>query len=72
MPRLANAFTDIQLRHLKKEGITALGGVQGLCVRVENGRKTFIFRYTFQKKKREVTIGSYPVISLSEAREKAM
>jgi len=30
MPRLANAFTDIQLRHLKKEGITALGGVQGL------------------------------------------
>lgn len=72
MPRLANAFTDIQLRHLKKEGVTALGGVQGLCVRVENGRKTFIFRYTFQKKKREVTIGSYPVISLSEAREKAM
>ncbi|WP_300914536.1 Arm DNA-binding domain-containing protein, partial [Turicimonas muris] len=72
MPRLANAFTDIQLRHLKKEGITALGGVQGLCVRVENGRKTFIFRYTFQKKKREVTIGSYPVVSLSEAREKAM
>ena len=72
MPRLANAFTDIQLRHLKKEGITALGGVQGLCVRVENGRKTFIFRYTFQKKKREVTIGSSPVISLSEAREKAM
>ena len=72
MPRLANAFTDIQLRHLKKEGITALGGVQGLCVRVENGRKTFIFRYTFQKKKREVTIGSYPVLSLSEAREKAM
>ena len=72
MPRLAKAFTDIQLRHLKKEGITALGGVQGLCVRVENGRKTFIFRYTFQKKKREVTIGSYPVVSLSEAREKAM
>lgn len=72
MPRLANAFTDIQLRHLKKEGVTALGGVQGLCVRVENGRKTFIFRYTFQKKKREVTIGSYPVISLSEAREKEM
>ena len=68
---LPQLYKTVSYTHLK-EGITALGGVQGLCVRVENGRKTFIFRYTFQKKKREVTIGSYPVMSLSEAREKAM
>ena len=35
------------------------------------GTKSFVFRYTYQKKREELSLGRYPLMSLSQARTKA-
>lgn len=45
----------------------------GLGVRVsEKGRKTFSVKYNYGRKQRRLKLGNYPIITLAQAREKAM
>jgi integrase len=44
--------------------------VSGLALRVSEGRKSWTFHYTLGKRRR-LTFGSYPIISLSSARTRA-
>lgn len=45
---------------------------KGLVIRVEpSGVKVFYYRYTFQKMKKTIKIGEYPIVSLSNARERS-
>ena len=45
--------------------------VSGLCLRVtKNGTKTFSYEYKLRGRKKRLTIGSYKLISLKEARDK--
>jgi integrase len=66
----AKRFTDIKIRNLKlspeKRYLVMESG--GLGIRVKK-KKTFVWRYYFDGRDRWFTIGNYPAISLSEARE---
>jgi hypothetical protein len=44
--------------------------VSGLALRVSEGRKSWTFHYTLDKRRR-LTFGAYPAISLSSARTRA-
>jgi integrase len=47
-------------------------GVNGLYLQItQTGIKSWIFRYTRHGKRREMGLGAYPLVSLSEAREEA-
>ena len=71
MPKIAKQLTDIQVRSLRTDGVFAVGGVLGLSVRVQSRQKTFILRYSCNGRRREISIGHYPVIGLADARNKA-
>lgn len=65
-------FTDLQIRKLKpkdKEYWTREG--QGFCIRVlPSGEKTWYYIFTFEGRKRYMRLGegSYPAVSLADAR----
>lgn len=47
-------------------------GTRGLALRLNvSGKKSFIYRYRFNDKVKRYTIGSYPEISLAQARDKS-
>ena len=71
MPKVAKQLSDLQVRSLKVDGVYAVGGVAGLSVRVQAQQKTFILRYSCNGRRREISIGHYPVIGLADARNKA-
>lgn len=65
------ALTDLQVKRLvpRESRFEVLDG-KGLAVRVSpSGKRTWIFRYLFEGVPRRMTLGSYPVMSLAEARE---
>lgn len=60
-------------RSVKKPGKYHDGGGTGLFLRVDpNGARFWIQRITVRGKRRELGLGSFPTVSLAEAREKAM
>ncbi|OPA78808.1 integrase [Campylobacter pinnipediorum subsp. pinnipediorum] len=74
MPKIANSLTAIAIKNLKpkdKPYFVSDGFNMLLKVSV-NGNKSFILTYKSPKtnKQRRYTIGTYPTMSLSEAREK--
>jgi len=44
----------------------------GLGVRVGPRRKTWIYRYTFDRRVRQISLGTYPAMGLKQAREEAV
>jgi integrase len=63
-------LNDRLIKSLKKPGTYTDG--QGLYLRVfPNNRKLWINRITVRKKRRDFGLGSYPAVSLHEARERA-
>ena len=47
-------------------------GTKGLAIRLNvSGNKSFVYRYRFNDKVKRYTIGSYPEISLAQARDKS-
>jgi integrase len=67
MPR---RFTDIFIRNLKpKASLYDLREAEGFGIRVfPNGAKSWIYLYTFEGRKRRLTLGKYPALALKEAR----
>ncbi|WP_428235485.1 tyrosine-type recombinase/integrase [Gracilimonas sp.] len=58
--------------HLIENNKLKKSGVKGLGLRVTpTGRKSFVYRYWYDGKSKRFTIGTYPTISLSEARKQA-
>lgn len=86
MPRIAAILTDRAIHNLKPtrgqrwpENYT-VGAAKGLSIQVTpNGGKSWLLRYTvpgtgrdgIQQKRREMGLGTYPDVSLKEARELA-
>jgi len=48
-----------------------LWGKHGLGVRIGAKSKTWVFRYSFDRRIRQISLGFYPAMSLKEAREEA-
>lgn len=67
----ANKLTQMQVARLKEPGYHGDGA--GLWLKVTaQGSKSWILRYTFQGRERWTGLGSYPVVTLADAREKAL
>lgn len=65
-------LTDLTIRKMtpKTERFEILDA-NGLYIRVmPTGKKSWVFRYNFEGTPRRMTLGSYPAVTLAEAREK--
>lgn len=71
---MPSTFNDRKLRSLLKEGSTGRHAIgNGLYFRItpeSNG--FFVQRYTIHKKRREMTLGQYPLMSLADANEQTI
>ena len=66
------AFTDPYIRNLNIKGRYTDSAVQGLNIQVKSsGAKYWTFRYHFQGKRHDLGLGTFPAISLKEARARA-
>ena len=66
-----NRLTALQVQKLSKPGYHADGAGLHLCVKATGG-KSWIFRYRYCGKEREMGLGPLHTVSLAEAREKAL
>ena len=87
MAKLVEELTDLQVRRQKHAlnaagkpcvAMHAVGGVQGLYIKCSppngsnaTGGKSWILRATIGGKRRELGLGSYPTVTLKQARELA-
>ncbi len=64
-------LTDLSLKKLKPRSTRfEISDKRGLSVRITpNGTRTWIFRYMIDGNPRRMTLGTYPAMSLAEARE---
>ncbi|WP_211299475.1 tyrosine-type recombinase/integrase [Pukyongiella litopenaei] len=74
MPKKAKELKAIQVKRLSDPGRHAVGGTPpGLSLNVtETGARSWIFCVTVGRNRRHIGLGSYPEVSLAEAREKAL
>ena len=65
-------LTDLQIRKLTtRENRYEVSDGQGLAIRIlPSGKKSWVFRYLFDGIPRRMTLGTYPGISLANARER--
>ena len=87
MPRVAKPLSDIHVRKLSfavtaagnpKAALHPVGGVDGLRLQVSppnasnpKGARSWIYKITIGSKRKEIDLGSYPGVSLKDARELA-
>lgn len=62
----------IQKKLSRIDGMHAVGGVSGLYLYVRATSRLWILRYSFAKKRRDMTLGHLNDCSLEEARERAL
>lgn len=81
MPKKAKELSALAVSKLRADGKYAVGGADGLHLRVVGRSKTWILRVAVGNKldasgkmvshRRDISLGSYPEVSLAEARDKA-
>ena len=72
MGRKAVEKGAIQVARLRSPGMHFVGGVDGLALQVlSTGGRTWILRVTVGNKRRDMGLGGYPDVPLSQAREAA-
>ena len=81
MPKKAKELSALAVSKLKTDGRYAVGGVDGLYLRVVGGSRAWVLRIAVGSRvdsdgrtsvhRRDVGLGSYPEVSLAEARDRA-
>lgn len=73
MPRIATPLTDSKVKNAKPRTKSyKLFDGQGLFIEVKpTGSKLWRLKYRFEGKEKSLTLGSYPVVSLSMARQRS-
>ena len=78
MPKIAKPLNDMQVRRINRIGWHAVGGVAGLLLQVRTPAKegaqiprSWILRVKVGNDRQPIGLGSYPQVSLAEAREQA-
>ncbi|NMW23313.1 integrase arm-type DNA-binding domain-containing protein [Rhodanobacter denitrificans] len=72
MPKKAKELSPLAIKRLSTEpGLHAVGGVAGLQLQVRGGAVSWILRVLIGGKRRDVGLGGYPSVTLSDARDKA-
>lgn len=70
-PKLNNGVVD-RLQARASDYVTWCGGLPGFGIRVRpSGRKSFIVQYDFEGRSRKVTVGTFPTLTVDQARKKA-
>jgi hypothetical protein len=65
-------FTDAFAKNVTAPGRYTDPATKGLNLNVKSRRKYWVFRYAFTGQRRDLTLGTYPEISLKEARNRAV
>ncbi|WP_372835909.1 Arm DNA-binding domain-containing protein, partial [Pontibacterium sp.] len=63
-----SASTDLEVSDVSDNGSSALGLK---CLSGKSGNKRFLFRYTFNSRKRSIALGRFPDINVATARKAA-
>ena len=78
MPKIAKPLNDMQVRRITRVGWHAVGGVAGLLLQVRKPAKegaeiprSWILRVKVGDERQPIGLGSYPQVSLAEARDQA-
>ena len=78
MPKIARELTDVAVRKIDAPGWHAVGGVAGLLLQVRNSTglgsklsKSWVLRIKNGSRRVPLGLGSYPLVPLKEARDKA-
>ncbi len=72
MPKIAKELTPLAVSKLKRPGLHAVGGINGLGLKVmPSGSRAWVLRSMVAGKRREYGLGSFPTVSLASARERA-
>lgn len=77
MPRKARELSAVEVRKIVHPGTggnrnVAVGGVDGLLLQVTpTGARSWLLRVTIRGKRRQIGLGSFPDVTLAQARERA-
>jgi integrase len=71
MAKIAKELTAMAVSRLKDDGAYAVGGVPGLQLQILGASRVWVLRFVLHDKRRRMGLGSYPAVSLAEAREQA-
>jgi integrase len=72
MPRKARELSSLEVRRLDQPGRWSVGGVDGLALQVtRSGARSWVLRLAVSGQQREMGLGSFPSVTLAEARDKA-
>jgi len=71
MAKVIRELSSLAVSKLKANGAHAVGGVQGLQLQVVGSSRVWVLRFTLNGKRRRMGLGSYPSVSLAEARDAA-
>jgi integrase len=78
MPKIAKPLNDLQVRRLTRIGWHAVGGVAGLLLQVRKPAKpdgeiprSWILRVQNEHGRHPIGLGTYPLVTLADAREQA-
>ena len=72
MPKIAKELTPLAVSKLRRTGLHAVGGINGLGLKVTpTGTRAWVLRTMVAGKRREYGLGGFPTISLASARERA-
>lgn len=71
MAKKAKELSDLKVKALKAEGRYAVGGADGLHLRIVGNSRAWILRIKIGTKRSDIGLGPYPEVSLADARELA-
>lgn len=72
MPKKVKELSALEIRRLKRPGLHAAGGVDGLQLQVkQSGARSWILRIKIGDKRPDLGLGGYPDTTLEQARERA-
>lgn len=72
MPRKSPELSAVLVRRLRKPGLHAVGGVDGLQLQVkDSGARSWILRVKIGDRRPDIGLGGYPDTTLEQARQRA-
>jgi integrase len=72
MPKKVKEASAVEVkRWAKQDGLHAVGGVAGLQLQVRGASTSWILRTTVGSRRRDIGLGAYPDVPLTEARDRA-
>lgn len=72
MPKKARELSAFEVKRIKRPGLHAVGGVNGLHLQVTpTGARSWILRVKVGERRPDLGLGAYPDVSLEQARQRA-